>query len=504
MPAELDPMVGPGGERILTSRWVVLAELVAESPLHLGGAGDVAVDAPILTDRVSGRPLLPGTSLAGALRSFLADFLGGYLRANEPPEVAGLFGGAREDEEGLQSPLIVFDSRGRSAPGAPPEIRDGVALDPATGTAEEHKKFELELLPAGARFEIRFELVVPNGTSEPWLLTLLQTALAGMERGEIPLGARSTRGLGRCRVADWRARRFDLSSAEGWRAWLVSDPERPFGTRAATGEASAPGTGDLASALRSAWPELGELVCPKDQRHWFRATLHLRWPRAGLLVRSPGSGPGDPDAAHLRSGGASVLPGTSLAGAFRSRALRIARLLGGDRGAEAVETLFGPRLKGTTDPDWEPAASRLSVSEGTIPDANLLQVTRIRIDRFTGGVVDGALFDEAPAYRAATRIEVAIKNPQSGEIGLLLLVLKDLLMGDLPVGGTASVGRGVAEGTAELEWSDGGRVVWNPREPLPAKDAERLESEVNSLHRALQEARAPAQTEERGRQEASS
>jgi hypothetical protein len=39
-----------------------------------------------------------------------------------------------------------------------------------------------------------------------------------------------------------------------------------------------------------------------------------------------------------------------------------------------------------------------------------------------------------------------LRNPRDGEVGLLLLVLKDLLTGQLPVGGTSSVGRGVLMG----------------------------------------------------------
>ncbi len=488
MPAEVDRMVGPGGEAPLAARWVVLGDLVAESPLHLGGADDPAVDAPILTDRVSGRPLLTGTSLAGALRAYLADLLAGYFAEEEPREVAKLFGGAPGDDKGLPSPLVVYDSLRESAPGAPPEIRDGVALDPASGTAEEHKKFELEVLPAGARFEIRLDLAVLREADEARLLALLHAALGGMERGEVPLGARASRGFGHCRAGRWRAQRFDLGSAAGWRAWLASDPERPLPARedAEAPREAAPPT--LATVLRAAWPELGEPTPVGDGRRWFRAILDLRWPRAGLLVRSPGAGPGDLDATHLHSGGEPVLPGTSLAGALRSRSLRIARLLHGDAGTGLVDRLFGPRLEGTTDPSFVPAASRLIVEESVLEERRPLQVSRIRVDRFTGGVVDGALFDEEPVFGAAARTAVTIKNPEPGESGLLLLALKDLLTGDLPVGGTAAVGRGVAEGTAELRWSDGRSIAWNPREPLAEAQAEVLEREVEALHRKVPEA----------------
>jgi hypothetical protein len=44
------------------------------------------------------------------------------------------------------------------------------------------------------------------------------------------------------------------------------------------------------------------------------------------------------------------------------------------------------------------------------------------------------------------RIAVAIQQPTDAEIGLLLLLLKDLWTGDLPLGGEISVGRGRLQG----------------------------------------------------------
>jgi CRISPR/Cas system CSM-associated protein Csm3 (group 7 of RAMP superfamily) len=75
--------------------------------------------------------------------------------------------------------------------------------------------------------------------------------------------------------------------------------------------------------------------------------------------------------------------------------------------------------------------------------------TRVRIDRFTGGAFETALFEEAPVYgKRDTRVgfRLHVRQPELHEIGLLLLVLKDLWTGDLPVGGEASVGRGRLRG----------------------------------------------------------
>ncbi|MGE3524769.1 MAG: RAMP superfamily CRISPR-associated protein, partial [Gemmatimonadales bacterium] len=143
-----NPLNDAMSPRPLAARWVIRGTLTLETALHLGGEGGEQVDMPVLRDARDGKPLLPGTTLAGALRSALADRLAGYGEP-ELPEVAALFGGARGDDDGSQSPLIVFDALGEMPPGQGVEIRDGVAISPATGIAEDHKKYDYEVLPAG-------------------------------------------------------------------------------------------------------------------------------------------------------------------------------------------------------------------------------------------------------------------------------------------------------------------------------------------------------------------
>lgn len=72
------------------------------------------------------------------------------------------------------------------------EIRDGVGIDRDLGTAKEGIKFDFEMVPKGAVFDIRIS--VEN--AEDWEVGLLLLAFKAMERGELPLGGKKTRGLG--------------------------------------------------------------------------------------------------------------------------------------------------------------------------------------------------------------------------------------------------------------------------------------------------------------------
>ncbi len=301
------------------------------------------------------------------------------------------------------------------------------------------------MLPAGTRFPLRLELVVTDPSCEAEDLDLLALALSGLQNGDIPIGARRSRGFGACRVSCWRVKRFDLANREGWMTWLGSDHLAPLaGTSTSNDIVSALGTPSDAS------PRLST-----DRRDHIRIEVQLRF-KGGLLVRSPGHEATAADASHLHSAGHPVLPGTSLAGALRARALRIARLVRATRGDASrwVERLFGPRMADDRSRRLEPRASRLRASERRVHDARSLRVARIRVDRFTSGVVDAGLFDEEPAYRGRTDVTLVLRTPEPGELGLLLLVLKDLLAGDLPVGGSGSVGRGVMAGRAELHLPD--------------------------------------------------
>jgi CRISPR/Cas system CSM-associated protein Csm3 (group 7 of RAMP superfamily) len=425
-------MDGTGGTRKITERWVVEGTLKLETAASFGGGAGDLTDLMILRDH-EGQPFIPGTSLAGALRSHLADLLGGYGSV-EDGSVADLFGGAKqrehEAEAGFQSPLIVFDAR--IGAHVETEIRDGVKIDACTGVAEKSKKFDAELLPPGTAFNLRFDVVIEERNRDKNLVRLLAAALSGLTDSSISLGGRRSRGLGRVSAGPWRARRFDLTERKGWLRWLSTTPDERLEDDA------------------SDWPR--DTTAPDDKRERFIADLRIRFDGA-LLIGAPNTSAAGPDVMHLRSRGQSILPGTSLAGVLRNRALRIARVVRNGKGdAERwVDRLFGPSFEGTKRSTVQAQASRLRVSENPITSERRLQTTRIAIDRFTQAPVDGALLEEEASYGGRVeKVRLEIRKPRQGEPGLLLLLLKDLLDRDLPVGGNSSVGRGVVEGTAVI------------------------------------------------------
>lgn len=430
--------------RQIAARIVINGNLLLESPVHLGNGDQGAeVDLPLLRDARSGVPLLQGSSLAGALRNYLRAYEFGFRNSEQRSTSQDnrsrlfhlaelLFGGVKGDPEGDQSLLIVDDALAVDTLG---EIRDGVRIDASTRTALPDFKYDLELLPPGTRFPLRFELLLPDDTERATALRgALALALGALERGEIPLGARKTRGYGRCRVDEWQITTYALrTSRQDLVAWLAA--EHP-------GWGFEPTTAPVTTLDAT----LEQPSDTQDKRRVFTITFEAEL-ASPLLIRSDEIIPGadqQPDAMHLRDGlGRPVISGTSLAGVLRARAQRILNALHPGGRQSLLDSLFGRDLLGR---NGEPTASRLLVDEAPIVGGSPLVQNRVSIDRFTGGAYDTALFSEAPHIGGGAQLGFTIQDPSDADKGLLLLLLKDLWTGDLVIGGTANVGRGRLRG----------------------------------------------------------
>ena len=195
---------------------MITGTLRFKTALHIGtGFASSSTDAPLRRD-AQGRIRLPGSALAGALRTLatrLAPRLEhaqnkqahcAALKRSPAPEPCGcavcqLFGdfypGTEKDAIPLTfgSRLWVYDAALSKNPG-PTRIRDGVGIDRHTGAAAvaSAAKFDLELLPAGACFDLRLELR-QFGDDD---LMLLAAVLGEWRAARGRLGGRTARGFG--------------------------------------------------------------------------------------------------------------------------------------------------------------------------------------------------------------------------------------------------------------------------------------------------------------------
>jgi CRISPR-associated RAMP protein (TIGR02581 family) len=204
----------------------------------------IGSDLPVIKDAL-GRPLIPGSSFKGALRSRLESFLRGILGdntqwvanpANENEwsitptrmrEIKDQF----SDDRALSaqiiketdlisllfgSPWLASKFQVRDLTVHDPENywfgqyqeRDGVSIDRDTETAADGKLYDFQVVPASTPFA--FKAIVEN--AEPWQLGMLAIGLHQFETEQVPLGGGRSRGLGVVRLEDLALRWVDTTN----------------------------------------------------------------------------------------------------------------------------------------------------------------------------------------------------------------------------------------------------------------------------------------------------
>jgi CRISPR/Cas system CSM-associated protein Csm3 (group 7 of RAMP superfamily) len=441
-----------------TGKIVLRGRLKTLSPLHIGCGSDDRSDMDILLDH-EGRPFIPATAFVGVLRHAIT--LDNADEAAHRDDLSRFWGFAKGDK-GQQSSFLCSDL---TCITRKPRItiRDGIRIDNKTGIVKPQGKFDYEVLERGAVFDLNMEFCLKEKT-EGFTRRMVATLYAMLQNNRIRVGAKTNSGLGEVALMEAESRIYtfdfsnDLSKKRDVYSWLTRQfhPENMIPAAA-----------------------LGDPFPIRSRTFSMDVTLRIK---NSLIIRSYSKDPNMPDATHITSGNDPVLTGTSLKGAIRARAERIVNTLQKD--PTILKRLFGH----VDDKNRSKTATkgRIRVKEIILPRYFAELQNRIKIDRFTGGTVESALFDTMPLFPnlqdKALKVKVRIHTFKKHEAGLLLLVLKDLWAGDLAVGGEKNVGRGVFEGlSAIIEYDKEQIVLGNDLNALPVEHRDKLEAFVKAL-----------------------
>lgn len=249
----------------LRNRYVFKGQLVMQTALHIGG-GRVTLsssDSPVMLTPDQ-KPFIPGSSFKGALRSTVEKIVPGLpgfsscalievnddeLRAAREQHGSTICPTARQGEITRQRRLtpnkaedilneLCDTCRLFGSPFAaarlnvndlymPKEewsgvlqIRDGVAIDRDSETAKDRLKYDFEVVPASAMFDL--EIVLENAT--PKDVQLVCVGLSEFVHGFGTIGGKRSRGLGVGRLEKLRVSALELTgenvSPEGSRQRL--------------------------------------------------------------------------------------------------------------------------------------------------------------------------------------------------------------------------------------------------------------------------------------------
>jgi len=479
--------------RKISGKLLVTAPLEAKTAIYIGGAGGGdSVDLELAMDG-RGRTYIPGTSLAGVMRAWFE---------RQCPNVLHAIMGFQDKDNGQASHLIVEDA---VLSGGIREIRDGVGIDSATGTAAENLKFTRAVLPRGVGFMLNLEVDLPTKEEEAReVKKAMRGFLEHLNTNGLRLGAAKTRGLGKVGLQSGSEIKTQVYSfPDDLDAWLDGTQE--------------PGPFD--SMLTDPFTDRD------DALH-----IEIKWkPVSPVMVKSGAEG-GIADMLPLVSGIqdgelAPVIPGSSVKGVLRSRAALILRtVLQVDLPEDAhndarkwkdltlVSDLFGSTLAGGrlfVDDTYQTsnavnAEKWLAEDEATMNEATV-HADHVAIDRFTGGASDSALFSDRTPRRdkawEAIRIEVdfgrkVVTPPKDGrepkkrdltktemdaQKALLALLLRDLKDGWVPIGFGSR--RGMGEIAVESITINGDSLdAFLSKEELQAAWDELIEKEFERSH----------------------
>jgi len=454
--------------RHISKRIKVTGTITAQTPLHVGGLGtDPTVD---LSLAVNGQNQLyiPGTSLAGAFRNWMADhdlpvnsFWGFQEDTSQKKDL-------QEKDKGHASFIVIDDAVVELPKGAIAELRDHVGIDRVLGAASDKTKFDRAILPKGSHFSLEMTIDIATEKNSQ-CLDAVEQLIHALEHHGLRLGASKTRGLGLIKLSGGEWKDYDFSSFAGTIAALKKQgkPHTPTAT-----------SSSQLLRLSIDWEPIGAVMVKSGQD--------------GVAVDILPLVSRDHDQVAF------VLPGSAIKGALRSQAERILRtvlqvsasadeklhdqlenqrleltqwLFGKagkndekdkkDEKDEAQKIAFGRGAlmvddcfcqKKLNPQSWQAVEQAIDASNGSgvntlrgsldaVGLTETQQAFHVAIDRWTGGAADKMLYSALEPFNLTwNEIELTLDLKRIREEhhaviqALLLLTLRDLAAGRIPLG----------------------------------------------------------------------
>ena len=388
-----------------TYRYRQLARIIleTETPLVIGsGNKDIKTDSVVAKD-INELPYIPATTLAGLIRHSL------------PEELQEYWMGFQKKKDGEGSRIMLSEGKILSADGNP---IDGLNLDEDAvmrlchelpirqhvrinqqGTAVKNGKFDEEIVPKGVRFCFEIELMAEK--DKPGIM---DTILSIIQSDGFRIGSGSRSGFGKIKVVGILRRDLDLcvpdeltlylgKSASLAKAWEGYKPYTPSATKESdcifyTLELKPVDFMFFGSGFGDERSDMTFVREPVITWEKGKATI-VEQERVILIPASSVKGA----LAHR-----TAYHYNRLEGVFADK--KTAEELEKNTGKEnkAVKTLFGSEgdRKGKNKQRGNILFSDVIEKQEASLEKKVLN--HVKIDRFTGGAVDGALFSEEVLY----------------------------------------------------------------------------------------------------------
>ena len=444
-----------------------LARIVVEAstPLAVGtGEKDIITDALVAKD-ANGLPYIPGTSIAGVVRSMLKQI----------GTDTDKFFGFQDRNDGEGSKIIftegkIIDSEGKVIDGMNLNaIKNDVLLKNYTelpirqhvrinhkGVTDKTGKFDNQIVFAGTRFCFEIEMLSKQEDIENFTENF-EKALSQIYNRTFRIGGGSRKGYGEIEVVDLQSKTLNLKKTEDLKQYL-----------------------EKSSSLNSGsfWNATYTKLDKEDASNWTKIILTIRPDDFFMFGSGMGSDDGNADMTPVRARKVSwnadgtfkdfsnkyiLIPASSVKGAIAHRAafhynkntnatIENGKGTVGDDNP-AIQSLFGYMKDGEPVQRGNVLISDVFEQEPNWDDIAKL-INHVAIDRFTGGAIDGALFTEQTLYKKGQNFaikllvnETAFKDVEVKKA--FFDTLDDISNGMLPLGGGVNRGNGIFSGSYE-------------------------------------------------------
>ncbi len=441
-------------------RFLARIVIEAKTPLAVGsGDNNVLTDALVATD-ANGLPYIPGTSIAGVVRSMI----------NDEQLVNNVFG-FQKKQDGEGSKIIFTEAKllnelGNVMDGLSPTVLANPFLKEYTslpirqhvrinerGTAEDKGKFDEQVVFAGSRFCFEMEMYAENDNEDK---ANIKEALKQICKSSFRLGGGTRCGFGEIDIIDIKFSGLNLEN----NLQLYLDKSSNL----------------QESAKWQGWKPY-EKSAEKDE-NWAEYTLILT--ADDFLMFGSGFGDEEVDAIPVvekrvkwTNGKGEftkelvLIPGTSVKGAIAHRTAfyynKLNQRFAGEQGDnrpkvgtdnEAVVALFGKTGKDENGKEKQERGNVI-ISDVFAEEEDKLTdkiFDHVAIDRFTGGAVNGALFNEKAFYAKEQKfiihilVKKAVLEQDTNIQKAFENALRDICNGILPLGGAVNKGYGMFSG----------------------------------------------------------
>lgn len=437
---------------IYKHRLVARISLEAVSPLAVGsGEKDIITDAPVARD-CNVLPYIPGTSLMGIIRHSMSQENIKQLLGYQDKEKG-------EGSKVIISDALLTDENGKALDGLQDwdnneylrhfqvlPVRQHVKIT-EKGTAAKTGKFDEQVVYAGTRFVFEIEELSVDGTD-----TRFKEMLSIISSPTFRIGGGTRCGFGSMKVISIQYHAYDLTQENDLQAYIKKT-----------------------SCLKDDFEQAQEFKPDTTlQEGWTKYTLDLT--PMDFFLFSSGFGDEDADMTPVKeerivwengkprfTEACTLIPATSVKGAIAHRTAYYWNKLthrSVEEGTalkceecEAITKLFGST---NSDEESKQSIGNVILSDVLMEKNSTKVLPHIRIDKFTGGVMDGALFQEKVTLGKGKHINETLYVNNDALSDTIIKeafehALSDICTGMLPLGGGTNRGNGIFTGTLHKE-----------------------------------------------------